>query len=244
MSTIAPGDVSIVIPTLADDASLASLLAAIRRWLRQPREIIVADGACSAAVRAACEHHGAIWLPSTPGRGLQLTNGAARAGGAVLWFVHADSRPHQDSLAAIVAAVDSECAGGCFRFRFDGRRQWIKPVLERCIAWRARFGIPYGDQGLFATRAAFDASSGFAPTPLFEEVPLVKSLRRYGRFEVLALPILVSDRRWQRDGWLKRTLCNRLLAAGFALGVAPGRLARWYEGPRRDGTQPPPSQPN
>ena len=59
-------------------------------------------------------------------------------------------------------------------------------------------------------------------------MPLLKGLQRQGRFDVLPLTILVSDRRWQRDGWLMRTLSNRLLALGFAIGVPPARLARWF----------------
>jgi len=229
----APYDISVVIPTLDDDAALVSLLSTIRHWPRQPREIIVADGASSRAVRAACIRYAARWLPSVPGRGMQLTKGAARASGSVLWFVHADASPDRDALEAIIESVDSGALGGCFTFRFNGRPQPMKTLLERCIAWRIRYGVPYGDQGLYATREAFDVCGGFASTPLFEEVPLVKGLRRQGRFDVLPLPILVSDRRWQREGWLKRTFSNRLLAAGFALGVAPARLARWYGGPKK-----------
>ncbi|MGH8310635.1 MAG: hypothetical protein ACRETX_12690, partial [Steroidobacteraceae bacterium] len=51
----APYDISIVVPTLADDSALVSLLSTIRRWPRQPREVIVADGASSPAL-------GARWL--------------------------------------------------------------------------------------------------------------------------------------------------------------------------------------
>lgn len=224
----APYDISIVIPTLSDDAALVSVLSSVRHWPRQPREIIVADGASNPAVRAACARYAARWLPSVPGRGTQLMKGAARASGSVLWFVHADTCPDAGSIEAIIESVDSGALGGCLTFRFNGRPRPIKSLLEQCIAWRVRFGVPYGDQGLYVTREAFDVCGGFASTPLFEEVALVKALRRQGRFDVLKLPILVSDRRWQRDGWVKRTLSNRLLALGFAMGVSPARLARWY----------------
>jgi rSAM/selenodomain-associated transferase 2 len=224
----APYDISIVIPTLVDDSALVSLLSTIRRWPRQPREVIVADGASSPAVRAACGRYAARWLASVPGRGMQLMKGAARANGSVLWFVHADVSPDPDSIRAIIESVDSGAVGGCFTFRFNGRPHPIKSLLERCIAWRVRFGIPYGDQGLFVRRAVFDVCGGFASTPLFEEVPLIKGLRRHGRFDVLPLPILVSDRRWERDGWWMRTLSNRLLAVGFTMGISPARLGRWY----------------
>jgi hypothetical protein len=39
----------------------------------------------------------------------------------------------------------------------------------------------------------------------------------------------VSPRRWERDGWIRRTVGNRLLALGHALGIPPHRLARRYE---------------
>jgi hypothetical protein len=90
----------------------------------------------------------------------------------------------------------------------------------------------YGDQGIFVTRAAYDASPGFAAQPLFEEVALVRFLKRTGRFVALQLPMTVSARRWQRDGFLRRTLHNRALALGFSLGVHSNTLARWYRAPR------------
>jgi rSAM/selenodomain-associated transferase 2 len=223
-------DVSVVVPTRADDEALARLLAAIRAWPRQPREIVVADGAAGAGdASALCELWSALWVPSPPGRGVQLMTGASRATGAVLWFVHADAALHPDSLPAIRAAVAAGASGGCFTFRFDGPPRAFKRLIERGVAWRARVGVPYGDQAIFVTRAAFDACGGFAPEPLFEEVALVRALRRHGRFDVLALPVGVSERRWQRDGWVRRTLWNRALALGHALGVAPSRLARWYD---------------
>ena len=54
------------------------------------------------------------------------------------------------------------------------------------------------------------------------------ALRRQGRLRALDTPIGVSPRRWERDGWIRRTVENRLLALGFALGVNPARLARRY----------------
>jgi rSAM/selenodomain-associated transferase 2 len=222
-----PYQISIVIPTLAEDTALAALLQRIRGWPRRPREIIVVDGDASPSTRALCERRGAVWLPSVHGRGVQLMKGAARAQGSTLWFLHPDNEPHPDSLSAIAIAVDSGAVGGYFRFRFTGPRFWYKALLEWAIRLRCRFGVPYGDQGLFAERESFDVCGGFVPTPLFEEVPLVKALRRQGRFEALSLPIGVSARRWERDGWLRRSLANRLLALGYAIGVSPARLARW-----------------
>ncbi len=223
-----PYEISIVIPALDDDAALAGLLKRIRGWARKPREIIVVDGACSTSTRSLCERQHAVWLPSVHGRGVQLMKGATYARGSTLWFVRADAEPHPDSLTAIAVAIDTGAVGGYFRFRFSGERRWYKTLLESAIRLRCRWGVPYGDQGIFADRQSFDVCGGFASTPLFEEVPLVKALRRQGRFAALSLSIGVSDRRWHRDGWIRRSLGNRLLALGYMMGLSPARLARWH----------------
>ena len=35
-------------------------------------------------------------------------------------------------------------------------------------------------------------------------------------------------RRWERDGWLRRSASNVVLLSLYFLGVSPERLARWY----------------
>ena len=222
-----PYEISVVIPTVDEDSALAALLKSIRNWPRKPREVIVVDGASRAETRALCERQHAVWLPSVHGRGVQLMKGAAHANGSALWFLRPDSEPDPQSLGAIAVAIDSGAVGGYFRFRFCGPRRWYKSLLEQAIRLRSHWGVPYGEQGIFATREFFDVCGGFAATPLFEEVPLVKALRRQGRFDALSIPIGVSARRWERDGWWRRAFGNRLLALGYMMGVSPARLARW-----------------
>ena len=225
----------VLVPTLNDDAALARLLPLLGRLARAPEQVIVVDGAASEATAELCRGAGCTWMPSPPGRGLQLSAGiaAARAAGAdVLWMVHADCEPHALSAHAIRAAAVAGAAGGYFRFRFGGARSAPKRFLEACIAWRCRLSMVYGDQGIFVTRAAYDATPGIGPQPLFEEVALVRALRRTGRFVAVPLPMTVSERRWQRDGLLRRTLRNRTLALAYLLGIDPVTLERWYRASR------------
>ena len=226
----------VVVPTLNDDAALTRLLPLLRRLARPPEEVIVVDGAASEATAALCRSAGCTWMPSSrAGRGVQLNAGiaAARAAGAgVLWMVHADCEPHAASARAIREAAAAGAAGGYFRFRFGGARSPLKRVLEVCIAWRCRLSMVYGDQGIFVTRAAYDASPGIRPQPLFEEVALVRALRRTRRFVAVPWPMTVSERRWQRDGLLRRTVRNRALALAFLLGIDLVTLERWYRASR------------
>jgi rSAM/selenodomain-associated transferase 2 len=225
-----PAAVSVVIPVLGDAAPLARLVGQLRALTPPPAEVLVVDGAGSAQCCALCAREGAAYTATRAGRGHQLHHGAMRSRGDVLWFVHADAEVPGGAVAAIRAAIAAGAAGGHFRFRFAGAPAWHKALLAALINLRARYGVPYGDQGIFATRAAYAAAGGFPDVPLFEEVELVKGLRRAGRFVTVRAAIGVSPRRWERDGWLRRTLENRLLALAYMAGVRPERLAARYRG--------------
>ncbi len=218
---------AVIIPTFDDDAALPRLLARLARLDPAPDEVIVVDGAASAACERVCRSAGALWIPGYTGRGGQLALGAARARGEVLWFLRSDCEPPAEAIAAIRASVAQGAAGGHFRFRFGGPPRPLKRFLELCIAWRSRLGIVYDDQGIFVTRTAYAQTPGFALQPLFEEVAMVRALRRRGPFVGLPLPLAVSPRRWEREGYLRRALTDRLLSLGFLCGISAARLARW-----------------
>ncbi len=221
--------VSVIIPVVADNEALARLIDRLNSLEGPPDEIVIVDGGASSGCRSLARRFSCIYVSARRGRGHQLHAGALRASGDILWFLHADATPPANAIALIRAQHTAGSAGGYFGFRFTGRDTWHKSALARLINLRARFGTPYGDQGLFAARAAYDAAGGFADVPLFEEVPLVRALRRHGSFACMPAEIGVSPRRWERDGWIRRTLGNRLLALGYALGIPPHRLARRYQ---------------
>ena len=228
MSTQA-NTLSVVIPVLGDTDAVLKLVNTLANMPARPDEIIVVDGGASDDCRTCCKETGVHYLASEPGRGRQLAAGARRASGKWLWFLHADAEPDLDSAEAIRRSLANGRVGGWFRFRFANVDHWLARLLAGLVNLRCRFGIPYGDQGLFMSAAAYREAGGFPPDPLFEEVPLVKALRRLGRFEALPLSLGVSPRRWQRDGWLRRSLSNRQLALAYMLGAPPAKLAQRYE---------------
>lgn len=219
---------SVIIPCYHDEQKLAQLLDQLIELPHYPAEMIVVDGANDSACSDVCAQYGARWLASEPCRGQQLLEGAALAQQDNLWFLHTDVRLPFDPLVAMTQALEQGAIGGYFRFCFDAPRAWPALLLEPAIALRSRFGVPYGDQGIFVKREAYFAVGGHAPWPLFEEVPLVKGLRRLGHFQPLLEPLWIDSRRWQRDGWWRRTWHNRKLAIYFACGMSPAKLAEQY----------------
>jgi rSAM/selenodomain-associated transferase 2 len=200
--------VSVVIPVYRDEAALARLLAQLSP---DPRvEVIVAE-------------------PPPLGRGAQMNTGAARASADWLLFLHADSRLPQDWLEAVAQVTnDPELVGGWFRFALDSPR-WQARIIERLVAFRVRaWRLPYGDQGLFVRRDVFERLGGYREWPLMEDVEFVRRLTKAGRVVELPLALATSARRWERDGWLRRSARNLVLVSLYFLGVSPERLARWY----------------
>src|SRR5206468_1384837 len=106
-----------------------------------------------------------------------------------------------------------------------------KAIVEWGAGLRSSwFQRPYGDQGLFLSRALFEELGGFADLPILEDYELVNRLRRRGRVVTVAEPATTSGRRWQRLGVFRTTLINQFVLLGFHLGVPPKKLTRIYQG--------------
>jgi rSAM/selenodomain-associated transferase 2 len=220
-------DIAVVIAVLGDATALDALLVQLEA--QRPEEVIVVSGSADAAVAAVCAARSCTYMEAPANRGAQLQAGARHASGAVLWFVHADAQVPDDALKVIAAAVRDGAESGCFRFAFQGPATWYKRLLASLVALRVRCGgMVYGDQGIFVRRDVYFAVGGFAEWPLFEEVRLVRRLRSRGTLRMLPRALAVATRRWERDGWLRRTLHNRWLALRFSLGARPEALAASY----------------
>ena len=66
--------------------------------------------------------------------------------------------------------------------------------------------------------------------PELDAGPLMEVVSRIGvGYDAVDVPALTSARRWERDGWLRRTLENSLLLVLFLAGYPPERLRRRYD---------------
>src|SRR5258705_1040195 len=236
---MASHELSIVIPVLNDTEPLQRLLTTIRA---DPRvDMVVVKGAAPVdRLDAMCSRPDPQLLTSSPGRGRQMNVGASAAAGRWIVFLHADTLlPPQWSDEIRRASADPDVVGGSFRFRLDSTA-WQARLIERAVDRRVRWlDLAYGDQALFVRRDVFDAMGGYREWPLMEDVEFVHRLRRAGKLYHSAQPVLTSARRWQRDGWWRRSASNVMLQALFFAGVAPERLANSYAHPSRQSTRQP-----
>ena len=231
---VAPS-ISVIVPVLHDAPRLEGLLSRLPG--RSRCEVIVANGdAGDAAVRRLRgTRRDVVWVESEPGRGRQMNAGAARAGREWLLFLHADALPDAGWADEIGRAESAGAVGGCFRLQIDAPR-WQARIIEAGVRWRVRWlGVVYGDQAIFVRRDLFRRLGGYPPIPVMEDADLVARIRARGRFWRSTVGVTVSARRWERDGWWRRTAANLRILVLHLAGRSPERLAAMYPAWRDSG---------
>lgn len=190
------------------------------------REIIVSDGGSRDETGRIAAQQGVQVVTGARGRGPQMNAAAGVACGDVVWFLHADARPHPLALRDIARAYNGGCEGGNFRLKFRARGAWPRG-FELIARVQRACGVAYGDAGLWARRDVFLRLGGFPAWPLFEDYDLWRRLRAGGRLHYSRLPIWVAARRFH--GSPGRVLCLwARLQLEFWRGASPHDLARRY----------------
>ncbi len=105
-------------------------------------------------------------------------------------MLHADSRLPANAIASIRDAVARGADWGAFRLGIDDGRLAFR-LIERAVDLRCGlFSLPYGDQGIFATRKALSATGGIPRIPLMEDLELALRLKRAGLIPEARAPLL------------------------------------------------------
>ena len=241
MTKSLPPKVSIVIPVYQEEdlGSLLQHLATLELWDESEVIVVSADEESHFA-----KHRKQLQLAefqslsskvqllhSPKGRGVQMNRGAKVARGVYLFFLHADSVLGPASLVHIIKCLESGFIGGGFSLCIDGVGWWYKWV-SAVTNWRARCTqVPYGDQGIFVYRNVFESLGGYREIPIMEDVDFIRRLRKKGHpIQILPNIIKTSPRRYQREGFFRRMLKNRLLMLAYMAGVPLKTLSRYYYG--------------
>ena len=200
-----------------------------RALRRTVHELIIVDGGSRDGSLEVARSLAHLCCSSAAGRARQMNEGARRASGEILLFLHADTHLPDGAPEWIARALAGRNAlWGRFDVRLSGAH-WAFRVVETTMNWRSRLtGIATGDQAIFVRRSAFERAGGFPPIPLMEDVALSRTLRRAGRPLCLRERVVTSSRRWERDGILETILLMWYLRFAYALGADPARLHRIY----------------
>lgn len=226
--------ISAVVPTLNEAPFIARTVEAIG-GVHGVSEVWVVDGGSSDATKDIAGRAGARVIDAPRGRGAQLAAAALRCSTDVLWFVHADTLPPACAGSLIRNALaDESVAGGHFRPRFEGESgaagflTWLYPHLSL-------LGLKYGDAALFVRASAYREAGGFQAYPIFEDIDLLRRLRRRGRMVQLDAEVVTSSRRFAGRSFALTFAGWSGLQVLYWCGVSPIRLGRWYPALRAPG---------
>ena len=218
-------ELSIIVPTLNEAETLAATLEAAPPGA----ELIVSDGGSADETVSIAERHGARVVTGERGRAKQLNRGAEAATGDVLLFVHADCVLGPDARDEVVLALaNSKTVGGSLSLRIRDAGWGLKLIAATSNLRARHLGTPYGDQGLFVRKSAFDQVGGYPELPFMEDVALVRELGRIGKLVRLNAPITTGRRHWQNLGPFATTLLNWSMVSLYTIGVPAETLAPYY----------------
>lgn len=220
--------VSVIIPALNEANRIQAVLQQVQFNARD-LEIIVVDGGSQDDTVTLAQQAGATVLASPLGRAQQMNAGARIASGAVLLFLHADTRLPDGWMEDVQRTLSQpKVIAGAFELHIDGGEPGLRWV-EWGVKWRSRLlQLPYGDQALFLKTETFQQLGGFPNLPIMEDFVFVRRLQTVGKLAIVPRAVMTSARRWHKLGILKTTLINQLVIAAYFLGVSPDRIARWY----------------
>jgi rSAM/selenodomain-associated transferase 2 len=225
--------ISVVIPTLNAERSLAASLTALVPASVEGvvREVIIVDGGSSDATLKIADDAGAKVISSLKGRGCQLATGGRQAKGPWLLFLHADTkldwRWSRDA-ELFMRRFEGQQKAAAFRFALDDEGLSAR-AMEFMVGWRSSLlKLPYGDQGLLIQKTFYDQVGGFSELPLMEDVEIV---RRIGgkRLTILPAKALTSATRYLEHGYLSRITRNLMCLGLYFAGVAPQKILKRYE---------------
>jgi glycosyltransferase involved in cell wall biosynthesis len=197
--------VSIIIPTLNEEAYLPGLLEAIRQQTHPPLEVIVADaGSADRTVEIALQAGCRVVPGGRPARGRNAA--AAVAQGDIFLFLDADVLPEPDFLANALEEFE--------RRELDAATCPIQPlggnltdvIFHQIANAFIKVSRPFNPHApgfcIWSRRQMHARIGGFDETlHLSEDHDYVRRVvAQGGRFGILQAPIAVSIRRLQTDG--------------------------------------------
>lgn len=221
--------VSVVIPVLNEATTIARTLAALAPARARGAEVIVTDGGSHDQTREIASNAADRVLDVARGRASQMNAGAKVACGDVLLFLHADSIPPPEFDKLILDAVgDKQRVWGRFDVRIESHIRSLR-IVAALMNMRSRItSIATGDQGIFMTRALYDALDGFPRQPLMEDIAFSRSAKRLTAPICLRNQVETSGRRWERHGVASTILLMWRLRLAYFFGADPHDLAVRY----------------
>jgi rSAM/selenodomain-associated transferase 2 len=205
--------ISVIVPCLNERRAIDQIMARLFAC-KVDLEIIVVDGGSTDGTLERLSDPRIRLLQTRKGRGHQLDFGARAAKGVMLWFLHADTLIAPEAVEELRRVTDDPLIkSGNFQLMFDGDSSAAKTMT-----WIYRhlrlIGLCYGDSAYFVRADTYQAVGGFRDFPIFEDLDLLRRLRKAGP--------TTSSRRFEGRSFVSTFAYWTFLQTLYWLGCDPG----------------------
>jgi len=222
---------SIIIPVLHESEIINTLLERLKHIATdEPFEIIVVDGSPTQDTLRVISETNVKKYSCQQGRGRQMNEGASRATGGILVFLHADTFLPPDAFSLITTALkDSQYVGGAFTIKAQSQTLFPRMAYAFSTLRSQITRTPYGDQVIFLRKSYFNAIGRYKDIPLMEDVELMRRIKKK-KGEIIILPqsVITSDRRWNQEGLFYTALRDTIIIFLYWCGISAEKLAKFY----------------
>ncbi|MDM8565948.1 TIGR04283 family arsenosugar biosynthesis glycosyltransferase [Candidatus Halobeggiatoa sp. HSG11] len=220
--------ISVIIPTLNEQAVIVENLLVLQSLRKVGHELIVVDGGSDDDTYQMAIPLADKILRSERGRAKQMNLGAKSAQYDILLFLHADTFLPVNADGLIINGLANGYKWGRFNVRLSGVARLLR-VVEKMMNWRSCLtGVATGDQAIFVRQDLYEQVKGFPDIPLMEDIAFSKNLKCFGSPICIKQPVITSSRRWEQNGIIRTIFLMWRLRLAYFLGISSYKLKDFY----------------
>lgn len=166
-----------------------------------------------------------------PERSLQMNLGAFESKSDVFIFAHIDMRLPSDAVETVREKVQRGFIGGGFKKTYNPGTWLLRAYIYLLNQlYLARMHCLVGTNAMFVTREIFEKMKGFSEVALLEDMIFSERLNKEGRIAIIDHPVIVSSRKYLKNGVIKQILRNVRIVLGYKLlHESPVKLREIYQ---------------
>ncbi|MGD1945479.1 MAG: TIGR04283 family arsenosugar biosynthesis glycosyltransferase [Croceivirga sp.] len=223
--------ISVIIPVYDEVENLKKLLPRLGELSNGHHvEIIVSCGVCKADYSVCLSDLSGVKLlkGNRKGRAPQMNDGAAKAKGNILVFLHADVLPPKHFFEDILQTFSKGFDAGFFSYRFDRENFFLR--INASFTKKKGVFTGGGDQCLFIKKPIFEKMGRFDEKQvLMEDFAFFEKMKRANiPYSIVHNDLVVSARKYSDNSYLRVNLVNLLLVILFKCKMAPKRLQKLH----------------
>ena len=167
-----------------------------------------------------------------PERSLQMNLGASKSKSDVFIFAHIDMKLPLNAIEMVREKVQMGFVGGGFKKSYNPSSWLLRTYIYLLNQlYLTRMHCLVGTNAIFVTRAIFERMKGFSEVAFLEDMIFSECLNKQGGVAIVDEPVIVSSRKYFKNGVIKQILRNVRVVLGYKIfHESPVKLREIYAG--------------